>query len=316
MSGLGKLERIILVPRNGLGNRLQAWSSAAILAQDWDVPLEVIWEPESSAPTPHTQLFLGEPFLPARHTFRERAYLDDVLGGPHESVPRYLWRNDQRGLVTLAGHDRGEQVFIPQLLEWMFGASQPITLVIIAGGLFTTNPSAFRGRREDFYRSLSWHPTITTAVNALDTSHPYAALHIRQTDRSIEAPANRSIARALHRAREAGHSSLFIAADNVKARDEWMTRARHMGFQPWTASATEFSRSASEGGISSAIDWLFLSRARDLIFPAASTFSAEAAVAAGTAGTPLTASAARQAWRKFTMHTHNAVMFPQRHWLT
>jgi hypothetical protein len=318
VSSPGSLERVILVPRNGLGNRLQAWSSAALLARTWGVPLDVMWEPEPAAPAPASDLFASDPgFDAVDHAFLDRESLDRLLGSDHEDMPRYLHEMPERRVVCLAGHDRGEQAFMDDLLHTLHGDDRLKTLVIIAGGLFTLDPhnqTAFRQGRREFYGSLPWHPAITERVHAALPDTHYSALHIRQTDRSREAPTPRVIERALQQMMDSGADpSLFIAADTAQSRATWNQRSKAHGFTPWSVADTEFTRSARAGGMSAAVDWVLLSRSSFLAYPGASTFSAEACVANGGSGIALYASELTQRARAAREVIRNGLSYPKRH---
>jgi hypothetical protein len=311
---LNKLDRIVLVPRNGLGNRLQAWASSAILAEKLEVPLTVMWEPESPAPALAADLFDAET---VGRSFMTRSELDDLLGLNHEDLPRYLHIEPERDFISLAGHDKGEQIFIPELSKILNGNNHPKTLVIIAGGLFHMgNPTEFGDERKSFYQSIDWHPRITELLELeLRNQGPYCALHIRQTDRSLEAPTNSSIRAGLrHMADISPLRSLFVAADSLQGRSIWFEEARKIGFEPWTAQGTEFDRTQAHGATSAVLDWLLLCRAQLLTYPAASTFSAEAAVASTLSfpGIPLSATPNRQRVRKAAALARSTVSYPSR----
>ncbi len=310
------LERIVLVPRNGLGNRLQAWASATILAAQWDVPLKVMWEPETPAPAAPTELFSAEAIS---RSFVSREWLDDLLGIAHEGLPRYLQVDSSRRVVTLAGHDRGEQVFMAALPGALTNASEPHSLVIIAGGLFHI-PSAedFNRQRSLFYGALPWTKHLLERARLASSGHaPYCALHIRQTDRSLEAPPASVIRQALATmAERVAERSLFITADTAAGRSTWADEAPRLGYSPWSVADTEFDRTATSGAVSAAVDWILLAGATALAYPAASTFSAEAAVASGHGElcVPMSASRRRQQARAWGMHARHAVTYPSRHW--
>ena len=313
----GSLEQVVLVPRNGLGNRLQAWASAAILAAQWDVPLKVMWEPEPPAPAEADVLFTPE----ARHSsFVSRGWLDNLLGCAHENLPRYLTVLDSRRTVILAGHDRGEHVFMADLPSALSDASQPHSLVIIAGGLFhVPSTEDFVLQRTHFYRALPWHQALLTCAQAqIDLQAPYCALHIRQTDRSVEAPSRRTIRLGLKSlARSVPERGLFIAADTSEGREVWAQHARQLGFAPWHSGEITFDRTDAAGTVNAAMDWILLSRATALAYPAASTFSAEAAVASGSIAISISMKATQrlQQTRMWRMHGHNALTYPaRRHW--
>lgn len=197
--------------------------------------------------------------------------------------------------------------------------SRPHTLVIIAGGLFHL-PEApdFIRQRSLFYRSVPWRADLLDRADREARNRaPYSALHIRQTDRSLEAPPPRVIRAALATlAQRVPERSLFVAADTAAGRAHWAQEAGALGFSPWSVGDTEFDRTALSGALSATVDWILLSLATALAYPAASTFSAEAAVASGSAGlsVPMQASARRQRARTWGMHARHAVTYPTRHW--
>lgn len=279
-----------------------------------------MWEPEPAAPAPYEELFAAHPtFAGLDHSWLERSALDDLIGAPHETLPRYLTVSVGNRYAVLAGHDRGEQVFMDQVVSLHERAGQPLTLVIIAGGLFHANSAGstlhqtFSCERREFYTSLRWHDQIVDRAASVSPGTEYVALHIRTTDRSLESPTRRAIASALVDMRSrTGVSSLFIAADTPEGRDFWGVQARSLGFEPWSVDDTDFSRVTLSGGRSAAVDWLLLSRVQGLTFAAASTFSAEAATAAGCETWPLEASYVTKTLRRGRSTLRNVITYPSR----
>ena len=132
-------------------------------------------------------------------SFWDRSRLDALIGGAHEELPRYLTHDRERDLIVLAGHDRGEQAFMGQLAAMLLGLEEPTTLVIIAGGKFhLPTDEDFTRQRAVFYRQLAWHPDLNRRMADELADHPdYVALHVRGTDRSLEAPTARTIREGL-----------------------------------------------------------------------------------------------------------------------
>ena len=218
------LDQVVVVPRNGYVNRLQAWASSAILAAQLDVPLRIMWETEEPAPAAPADLF--DSSVVAR-SFWERSRLDALVGGAHEELPRYLTHDRERDLIVLAGHDRGEQAFMGQLAAMLLGLEEPTTLVVIAGGKFhLPTDEDFTRQRAVFYRQLAWHPDLNARMAEELVDHAdYVALHVRGTDRSLEAPTARTIRDGLTAlADSTDERSLFIAADSEDGRDRWASR--------------------------------------------------------------------------------------------
>lgn len=311
------LERIVIVPRNGYANRLQAWASAEILGAGLGVQVEVLWEPEPVAPATAGDLF--SPELVVRSCISPEA-LTDILGAAHGDLPRYLTSLPDRRAVVLAGHDRGEQGFMPELLRRLSGEPPPTTVIIIAGGKFCIDDEAqsFDFLRHQFYRSIAWSADIAERVNlALANRSEFLGLHVRGTDRSLEAPTPRAIRRALIALRDrTGINAVFISADSSRARVAWERTALHLGLAPWTSGSEDFDRSRVRAGQDALVDWIILGRAVASIYSESSSFGGEAAVASGSQAMslPLRASLVVQHVRRARAFTASAVTYPRRRW--
>ena len=310
------LDQVVVVPRNGYVNRLQAWASAAILSAQLDVPLRVLWEPQEPAPAAADDLF--DPAA-VRRSFVQRA--DVAALATHEDLPRYLTHLPDQRLIVLAGHDRGEQAFMGPLAALLLGLDEPTTLVIIAGGKFhLPTDDDFVRQRCLFYDRIPWHPELDAALAGHLAPHPhYVGLHVRGTDRSREAPPARVIRRGLQALADASDErELFVAADSPESRDRWSDEAAGLGFQPWSPAAIDHDRTRAEAGRDAMLDWRLLGHATALVYPAASSFGEEAAVATGhvTACIPLTASESRQRVRGIGELGRSALTYPTRRgWL-
>jgi len=314
VTAIPHLERVIVVPRNGYINRLQAWACADILAADLGLPLHVVWEAEPVATTPAKALF-GSDLVASR--FLSAQELREIIGADHTDLPRYLYEDRSRGLLSLAGHDQGEQVFMPRLHERICSPDGPRTLVIIAGGLFSLpGTQNLVQRRKDFYRSLPWSSDIDRRVSDIHASHgKYLALHIRRTDRSLEAPTRYGIDRALKALERATQrSEVFIAADTAGAVQWWKHRISDRGFAAWSLQHEHRDRSDEHAGIDALIDWRLLAASEGIVFTQSSTFGREAAVASGTLDSSLGIEASRlvRVSRQATLHVRNGTRFVRR----
>lgn len=310
------LARIVAVPRNGYVNRLQAWASTSALGDHWQVPVALCWDPESIAPATVHDLF-DEAKV---DDLIDPAELTELLGYQHPDHPRYLTHIPERDLIVLAGHDRGEQVFMEDLAELVRVSPPRTQLIIIAGGHFgVTDAISQRAQRCAFYGKLPWSRAILQHSESLIHEHgDFLGLHIRTTDRSRQAPTNRQIVHALQDVRtETGLSSIFLAGDTREAFETWAIRVAALGIQAWGASTSNRNRESPEAGIEALIEWRVLGHARALVFTEASSFGAEAAVAAGEASVrPLRASAGRQRLRGVADLARATVTLPQRRgWL-
>jgi hypothetical protein len=312
--GTRALEDIVVVPRNGYVNRLQAWASSAILAAELDVPLRVAWEPEPVAPADFIELFA--PPRPGLSLI-EANDLRIRLGDAHENLPRYLSVDEGRRLVVLAGHDRGEQAFMEQLLPALEHACQPTTLLIVAGGHFhLPGSTGFEAQRRHFYRQLPWSEAVRSGTDTVLAGRAdFLGLHVRQTDRSVSAPRPRAIRAAIGAlARQTRVRSVFVAADTDEARERWLAELADLGLDGWAAPDPALDRSTARAGVDAMIDWRVLSRSRALVYSRASSFGEEAAVAADAVqlSLPLTASESLQRSRRAAAVGRSLVTYPRR----
>lgn len=278
MNQADSLRRVIIVPRNGYANRFQAWASAAILADRFGADLEVLWEPEQVAPTQASHLFASS-FV--QETFLSPHDLTDLLGRTHLEMPRYLHVDQDRGLIFLAGHDRGEQHFMSDLLRTLETTTGISSLVIMAGGQFhVPDETDFAAKRKAFYRQIQWHPEIEQRASDVQSiESPYLGLHIRETDRSREAPTPKSQEQALVQlATKSGTTHVFLTCDTASARSKWSGRLTRLGLKPWLSDASVFNREDVASSRDAIVDWLLLGQSDAIVYSGESSFGHEAAV--------------------------------------
>ncbi len=308
------LDRIILIPVNGYANRLQAWASSSVLAAQFGVPLEIHWEPESVAPATSHDLFSS----PAQgSSFVSREDVCSHLGTDPANADRYLSVLPEKRLVTLAGHDLGEQAFMADLVPALRHSCAPTTLLIIAGGKFhLPGNEDFAEQRRSFYQSLSWAHEIMERVSQTRAGRSDSlGLHIRETDRSVAAPTRQSIRRALRLLQErTGVSDVFLAADTLGARRRWQDELVGLGLHPWSTRNPDLDRSSAAAGVDALVDWVLLSQTLGVVYSRESSFGEEAVVAGGSAkiSVPLTAPQRLQRYRRTTALARTALTYPQR----
>jgi hypothetical protein len=308
--------RVVVIPVSGYINRLQAIASAALLADDIGAELAICWIPDAVAPVPAERV-LAESLCAGR-----LVDADEVLamtGVNPQEVPRYLHRAG--ATITLAGHDRGEQVFMTELVS-MLAAQQPEQLVIRAGGRYFlplrgATETSFRRRRQEFYRARILATAIEDEAARQAAQHePFIGVHLRYTDRAHQAPTTRATTRALDQVvQRTGIRSVFIASDTSSARVSWMNRLRRQGLSPWTAAHDAWDRSVAGSEFSAMVDWRLLTRSLALIYFAESSFAVEAAVA--SPGYDLSVALAPSPWRSAAVRGSTllraAVTYPHRH---
>lgn len=307
------VRQVVLVPRNGLANRLQAWASSLILADTWNVPLHVVWETEEVMPATATDIFGNDV---NERWIRPTSIVEDYVGVRHADLPRYLNRIEDT--LVLAGHDRGEQSFMDDVRRQVEASDGPTKLVIIAGGKFSLNITPdFDAARSRFYQGLMWSDAVEAQFIKVHQDQSYSALHIRGTDRALEAPTSRDFQRTLHELRHTtAQDRLFICADSLQSLNKWVRRTKSMGFAPFTAHKPELDRKLVQSTVDAAVDWRMLARARAIVFPAASSFSGEASIAAGEncSTYPLHASRLLRNTRRAARASVSGISYPVRKW--
>jgi hypothetical protein len=279
----GSVESVVLFPRNGLINRIQAMASTQLLGDALNAPVRTCWAPCDYLATPASEVF-------------DTAFIDDHLvsadaleshGVRVDGIPLYVSRHGD--VVGLRGHDRGEQALLQECLDLIAGAPAPARLVVVAGGSFHLvrdghgehdERERYLVAKRDYYRALPLHPAIEERARTMLTAHPepFIALHLRYTDLAHKAPFPRDIERAVRElAERTGITHVFIASDSRPALQLWHSRMIAMGLVPWSLDSEGLT-----GSQAALADWRLLGSSHTLVHFAGSSFSTEAAVAAGT----------------------------------
>ena len=302
-------------------------ASSSVLAEALGARLRICWEPQDVLPVQASQVFSAS-FCDDRIISAEQA--QDEFGATRAGTPHYLHRDQGRGHITLAGHDRGEQAFMPDLQRMLLEPEPTHVIVIAAGGQFllpgTTPPGSdahadFRARRKSFYARMPFRNETEEAVDrAIAGRDSFIGLHLRYSDRAHQAPLDRSIRSALRASAEAsGITSVFIASDTAAARDRWADESTRLGLDPWFVSHDSLARSNAEGSRAALVDWRVLANAQRLVYFAESSFAVEAAVAGPgfDDSIALGTSRVRMARVRSTEIAKAAATYPRRHgWIS
>lgn len=315
---------VLVYPQSGYANRLQAIASSALLAEWLGGRLWVCWEHQQVAAATAEQVF--DPAFVATHVVGADEALER-WGVRRGDIPLYLTVDADRHRVLLAGHDRGEQHFMPALRSVLDDGSPRDLIVVVAGGKFTLDGGAvlsdqqrreFDERRGAYYRALDLHPDIESRVEEVVAGRgPFLGLHLRYSDRSTQAPMRRRIAPALRRlSDERGLHDLFVASDTPGERDRWHRRAEGLGLHPWSADPGDLPRSDPRSALGALVDWRILGRSQGMVYFAESSFAEEASVASGWHEASIGLAASRvQAWGvRAAEYSRAAVTYPKRHW--
>ena len=316
---------VVVFPQSGYINRLQCMASAAILAGALGAEWYVCWENQPVAPAAPDDLFaesvLRDHFVTSEETRRRWGLVKAAL-------PLYLTSDERTGRVVVAGHERGEQSLMPGLRRILENGLPPVIAVVGGGKFFlsgdealsTAQAAEFRELRRAQYASLEFAPSVEdSARQASDARGPFLGLHLRYSDRSLEAPWRRDIWPALERLRsQTGLADVFVASDSTREGARWTRLLGQRGMLPWSVPAATLDRSDPVSALAALIDWRILTRSAAMVYFSASSFAEEAAVASGAfdLGIGLPPSRTRAAWVTAQQYGRSAVTYPTRHgWL-
>lgn len=307
---------VVVVPRSGYINRLQAIASSSLVADELGADFHVCWEEQSVAPASAEALFdvnfISEYFISVSDFFLK-------FGFPCSDVPRYL--NYSPGVISLAGYEHGEQYFMSELESSIQKLSYPTTLLFSAGGNFSwSQPEQAVSARGAWYRDLLFADHIEVAASeAVSLHEPYLGLHLRFTDRSHETPLSNEIESAVFKQVEkTGLASIFIASDSLSQRERWVKKLLRAGLNPWFVDPASLDRSSEQAGMAAMIDWNILGNAISSVYFEASSFGHEAAVMAGStkSSTALPGHPVRR-WQSKGRELLGALKdYPRNHWLS
>jgi len=313
---------VVVRPQSGYANRLQAITSAWILAEKLNAALLVDWIPDPDVAPVGLDAVL-DPSLCAAFNSSAHAALSE-LGIAPGPLAHYLHFDEASEVVTLAGMDRGEQQFMPELRH-ILESRRVRGIVISAGGKYTldggstltsSEEAVFRRQRKEIYGRLLLHPEVEVlADRAVAGRESFQALHLRYSDRAIESPWTHRVKSALIDVKgNVDDLNLFIASDSPKAKVRWLEMSADLGWKPWTMNSSNLPREDPASAWEALVDWRILTRAHSLIYFRASSFAEEAAVAGGSyeRSRHLTPSLSRRMWMQMRKHGGALRSYPQR----
>ena len=315
------MRRVVIVPRNGYVNRLQALISAQILAGEIDAELELAWLAQPAAPS-------------AVDSVLDVAGFPGRLAGSDFSLPGGTQFNDVPVGITpigessllVAGGLAGEQVLMPELRRELAGPAK--TLVIVAGGKFwlrgdavlsSTGAREFRLERQSAYQRLRLNIFIEEQARKTIAQLPesFIGLHLRFGDRNWQAPSKRRLRKTMHYLHAHACRDVYVAGDDAQQIREWSTWLKNHEWRVWTNS-NDASSALSPRTPEALVDWRVLGAASRVVYFSESSFGEEAAVASRRydLSVPLEPSRMRALRLTSLWHARNALTYPSRHWLS
>jgi hypothetical protein len=283
------MKQILIIPRNGYINRLQAMASAQILADQIGAELKVAWVPQDAAPAEAKTVF-NSTLIDSNFISEEAC--EQLCGFLPNDIPRYLntsaTESDAK-VVTLAGYDLGEQYFMRDLRGLINMQMDLAVIAISGGGRFSLqgesqsiewDSQTFQFERSRWYSKLDFREEIESVVRGAAGSEPYLGLHLRYSDRSHQTPTRRDIDQAVQKlACSANIRRIFIASDSRTERERWSTKLKEHDFSVWWYDTAGGDRTQESGAIGALIDWRLLGMSKSLVYFKESSYGYEAAVA-------------------------------------
>jgi len=269
---------ILVIPVNGIGNRLRAISSGLFLANKLRRDLHVLWEPVDLLPGKWDELFDNSSQV--SFISREDAKLKGFL--PAYDVPLYL--GEDRSFVTLRGYDRGESPFAREFYLRLRRHDEK-QAVIMAGNSFHPHAktperalSLLRESRRALQVKLCLSETVWQRVAEISPTESYLGLHLRGTDRAHDAsPTQELLDAATKLAAKFQLSSIFMSSED----DDLLSHAKKALKERSLKTFYNLEKRPMDttgGTLDAFSDFLALRGAKAFVGNSRSTFSTEASV--------------------------------------
>ena len=267
---------LILITKNGLGNRLRAIASALHLSELLRRELLVFWPAYDGAATNWTDLF----DQPGSFTFidSKEAESRGVIDG---EIPRGL--HESPDMVTLRGAGLGEQAFIRDFSSRAQKNGSALC-VVVSGGYFDSRARNIRQvarlsapSRRHLVQHLPIRSEILELAETVRPTGSYLGLHLRGTDRRKEAASPQRLINIAKRvAMREGVNEVFICADSDDLRASAAEQLSDAGLSVHIDSYLPTRRDV-DGERHALADFVNLRSSAYLVGALASTFATEAA---------------------------------------
>lgn len=300
---------IVVIPTQGLGNRLRMMADAWVLARLWKLSFEVVWTRSQECNCEFADLFANDAFTTCTQ--------EDV------AARNYLFRgpavHTQSLLAELLQHTNAQPAHAT------LGSSPPTwDYLVLMGGHEFVHPwvdlRTFRQMKREFHRQLSWSDRVKNQVLELTNHapalrHPYTAVHFRDFDQPYDAadaqhqdqlgerlfnPARfnvnsppeafvKALIQALRLPAAVVPRQVLVVSNNPRAQEMFSGAVENATVMPPLPAAqrtgaadTRRDRHSSQGMVEAAAEFVLLSRAAFIVGSFYSSFSDEASASALT----------------------------------
>jgi hypothetical protein len=276
--------KIIAIPRNGFGNRMQMLASSYLMARQLNAELFVHWTEQPVFRAQHQEIFEEIPGV----NFLDYPTSDSPI---LLELPTFTNFDRDKNRITLKNLRVGDQAFMPTLRRMLRKHPEASEIWIESGEKFsldqkrTFNDSAsFRESRMAFYREIKFNKKIIENSKLLlgQLGSDYRAVHIRDTDRKSETVNNERLTKEIFRNRSnvtAPEKRFFIASDDAIRGAELKDLLIQKDLEVYFDAGKNRNRLNPNEVQESIVDWLALKGAQSVISFGGTTFSYEAVVA-------------------------------------
>jgi len=277
--------QVRVIPRNGLGNRLQAITSAIFLSETIGAETKVSWGTEPLFPLEADSIFAPECISQYFDSITTKEIEEEL-----QTIPEFLSVKNEE--IFLRGNRLGEQRFMPKVKDLLSASDRIRKITLVAGGQFDLNTkriqkksSEFHKQRRGVYNKLIFSEEILDQLKKMTISldSPYIAVHLRGTDRANQFISNELMIQACRKLMISKEvPNLLIVGDSSVRIREVQQQLSSQSILAQTSPINLIERESGQGTINAILDWLLLKNAIAIVTSEGSTFAFEAAVAGGT----------------------------------
>lgn len=266
---------IILIPVNGLFNRIRSILSAYLISKDMKCRLIVLWIPEKNICNCLYEDILKNnnlwDYIPSNKiNYFIRKNKINIY-----TIPKYL--NIINGICYLRGFDKGEQIFMKEFM------SSPCQIKIIkAGGNFHNPDITFKEYnklRSKLYKEVRFLEEITSKVPKILPNT--LGIHLRFSDMSYITKNINIIDYIDKFLKIYDLEHIILISDDINKREEYkdLLNKKYSNLNISISKIENSNRNEIKCLQDSIVDWLTLTKCDNLIFFSGSSFGFEAYIA-------------------------------------
>ena len=270
---------LIVIPVNGLFNRIRTMVSAAIIAKKYNYKVHIIWDGEIMCNCSYDDIFddnndLWELIEP------EKSY-NQSLGNLLKNIPPYL-NKISKSTISLRGLDKGEQFFMKDFIS----SSRNIK-IIQAGGNFYDDENMSKYEyvveKSKIYNSIKWNKTVLSSIpkDIFSSLNFILGVHLRYTDSIDDAPNDDTLYKSIDeimKDKNNNDKNLLLISDCQSEKDKAYNNLKKKYKNIYTTQIDSYDRGSTEGMQGGLRDWIILSKTSQILFYSYSSYGYEACV--------------------------------------